>query len=154
MSRTNFLYLKLDNYVLLPELSKKRNTTTGIAVAAHEFGHAIGLKDMYDTCSGKSGVDVFSVMAQNRACDDGVHIPPMLCWERAELGWLMPQLITSPVSNFNVLPIEFYQNSSCLQVVPESISHGYAVFVSMSSFSFSLLISFCCAGWRSFHWQF
>lgn len=64
----------------------------GIATACHEFGHAIGLPDMYDTDYDKneyaSNPDVFSIMAAGSYNNDGCSPPYLSAVERQMLGWM------------------------------------------------------------------
>ena len=69
----------------------------GLSVFAHEFGHDLGLPDLYDT-SGNSGgaensVGFWSLMSQSRGTarsDKGIGDQPMPfgAWEKFQLGWL------------------------------------------------------------------
>ena len=69
----------------------------GLSVFAHEFGHDLGLPDLYDT-SGNSGgasnsVGFWSLMSQSRGTapkDEGIGDRPMPfgAWEKFQLGWL------------------------------------------------------------------
>jgi immune inhibitor A len=66
----------------------------GLPVFAHEYGHDLGLPDLYDTNSGRDdGVGFWSLMAQSRlsaAGDQGVGTRPgdLGAWEKLQLGWL------------------------------------------------------------------
>ena len=49
-------YIKIDNYVIDPERTNKSNPGHAgmccIGVFCHEWGHALGLPDLYDTDGG------------------------------------------------------------------------------------------------------
>jgi immune inhibitor A len=78
--------LKLSNYIVQPEDS-------GVGVFAHEYGHDLGLPDLYDTASGgDSDVDFWDLMAS------GSHSGPIFqsmpthmgIWDKWVLGWADP----------------------------------------------------------------
>ncbi len=69
----------------------------GLSVFAHEFGHDLGLPDLYDTSGNTGGADnsigFWSLMSQSRGTapgDDGIGDRPMpfSAWEKFQLGWL------------------------------------------------------------------
>ncbi|MET1131957.1 MAG: immune inhibitor A domain-containing protein [Aeromicrobium sp.] len=78
--------LRLSNYIVQPEDS-------GVGVFAHEYGHDLGLPDLYDTASGgDSDVDFWDLMAS------GSHSGPIFqsmpthmgIWDKWILGWADP----------------------------------------------------------------
>jgi immune inhibitor A len=78
--------LKLSNYIVQPEDS-------GVGVFAHEYGHDLGLPDLYDTSGGgDSDVDFWDLMAS------GSHAGPIFqsmpthmgLWDKWVLGWADP----------------------------------------------------------------
>lgn len=66
----------------------------GLSVFAHEYGHDLGLPDLYDTETGAdSPVAWWSLMAQSRLAaknDEGIGTRPgdLGAWEKLQLGWL------------------------------------------------------------------
>ena len=66
----------------------------GLSVFAHEYGHDLGLPDLYDTeTSTDSPVAWWSLMAQSRLSaegDEGIGERPgdLGAWEKLQLGWL------------------------------------------------------------------
>src|SRR6478672_4636099 len=80
----------VNDYTIQPE-------NGGLSVFSHEFGHDLGLPDLYDT-SGNSGgasntVEHWSLMSQSRGTavgDPGIGDKPMPfgAWEKMQLGWL------------------------------------------------------------------
>ncbi len=82
------------NYIVQPEDS-------GVGVFAHEYGHDLGLPDLYDTSGlGESAVDFWDLMST------GSHSGPIFqslpthmgLWDKWVLGWADP-LIFSPGDN-------------------------------------------------------
>ncbi|BCJ72110.1 protease [Catellatospora sp. IY07-71] len=81
--------LKISNYIVQPEDS-------GVGVFAHEYGHDLGLPDLYDTSgAGESGVDFWDLMSS------GSHSGPIFqsmpthmgLWDKWVLGWADPQVL-------------------------------------------------------------
>lgn len=78
--------LKLSNYIVQPEDS-------GVGVFAHEYGHDLGLPDLYDVSgAGSSDVDFWDLMSS------GSHSGPIFqsmpthmgLWDKWVLGWVNP----------------------------------------------------------------
>ncbi|MEV1128492.1 immune inhibitor A domain-containing protein [Agromyces sp. NPDC049794] len=83
--------LMLSNYIVQPEDS-------GVGVFAHEYGHDLGLPDLYDTSgAGSSDVDFWDLMSS------GSHSGPIFqsmpthmgLWDKWVLGWADP-LVLNP----------------------------------------------------------
>jgi immune inhibitor A len=83
--------LRLSNYIVQPEDS-------GVGVFAHEYGHDLGLPDLYDTASGgDSDIDFWDLMSS------GSHSGPIFqsmpthmgLWDKWVLGWADP-LVLNP----------------------------------------------------------
>ncbi len=85
----------VDNYACSNELEGMgvyKDKMCGIGTACHEFGHAIGLPDFYDTDYDTNGIAAgpfdFSLMAGGSYNGEG-RVPPYLgIEERIMLGWL------------------------------------------------------------------
>ncbi len=65
----------------------------GLGVFAHEFGHDLGLPDLYDTAGGDNGTAFWTLMSGgswlNRGTDSiGTTPGYMGPWEKLSLGWL------------------------------------------------------------------
>ena len=67
-----------------------------MGVFAHEFGHMLGLPDLYDTSGRSVGVGRWCLMGSG-SWNDGGRSPSQLCaWAKARLGWITPQLVGGP----------------------------------------------------------
>ena len=70
----------------------------GLGVFAHEFGHDLGLPDLYDTAGGDNGTAFWTLMSGgswlNRG-EDSIGTTPgyMGPWEKLQLGWLDYQTV-------------------------------------------------------------
>lgn len=65
----------------------------GVGVFTHEFGHDLGLPDLYDTSGGENGTGFWTLMSSGSWLDDGkdtIGNKPshMGAWEKFQLGWL------------------------------------------------------------------
>jgi immune inhibitor A len=76
----------------------------GLSVFSHEFGHDLGLPDLYDTSGNTGGasnsVEHWSLMSQSRGTaptDKGIGDQPMPfgAWEKLQLGWLDYDVVRS-----------------------------------------------------------
>jgi immune inhibitor A len=70
----------------------------GLGVFTHEFGHDLGLPDLYDTAGGDNGTGFWSLMSGgswlNRGGDSiGTTPGYMGPWEKLQLGWLDYQVV-------------------------------------------------------------
>lgn len=88
------------NVIYMSELSYFSNKTelAATSVLAHEFGHQLGLPDLYDTDGSSKGLGPFSLMAEgtnNHARGDrpGEVIASMDPWSRIQLGGLEAELV-------------------------------------------------------------
>ena len=65
----------------------------GLGVFAHEFGHDLGLPDLYDTAGGDNGTGFWTIMSGGSYLNpggDAIGTEPgyMGPWEKLQLGWL------------------------------------------------------------------
>ncbi|MGH3749947.1 MAG: immune inhibitor A domain-containing protein, partial [Micromonosporaceae bacterium] len=73
----------------------------GLGVFAHEYGHDLGLPDLYDTAGGDNGVGFWSLMSSGSWLGEGfdsIGTKPgyMGAWDRLMLGWV----------DYEVVPVE------------------------------------------------
>ncbi|MFI5713369.1 immune inhibitor A domain-containing protein [Kribbella sp. NPDC051620] len=85
--------LWVGDYTIQPE-------NGGISVFAHEYGHDLGLPDLYDTSGAavENGVNWWSIMAQSRVSkptDGGIgeQAADFGAWEKLQLGWLDYEIV-------------------------------------------------------------
>lgn len=63
-------------------------TIDGIGTFAHEFGHCLGLPDMYDTGSNDNyGMGNWDIMCQGCYCNDGYTPVGYSAYEKVFMGW-------------------------------------------------------------------
>jgi len=92
--------LKVDDYVIMPAISCFGGRIE-IGVFSHEFGHALGLPDLYDRTAydpagavSTGGMGLFCLMAAGSYGGDYSHpaTPTQMCaWSKEEMGWLAPK---------------------------------------------------------------
>jgi len=98
--------IKIDDYVIMPAKSCG-GTMIEIGVFCHEFGHAFGLPDFYDTYTGGStctsddseGVGYWDLMGAGNwnSPDTPAH---MSAWSKAFLGWVTPGVVSFDLNNW------------------------------------------------------
>ncbi len=71
----------------------------GLGVFAHEFGHDLGLPDLYDTAGGDNGTGFWTLMSAGSWLNhgtDSIGTTPgyMGAWEKLQLGWLDYRTVT------------------------------------------------------------
>ena len=104
--------IRIDDYVIMPAVACDGTTMIQIGVFAHEFGHAFGLPDLYDTngADGDSeGIGGWGLMAGGSwgGDNDSPESPShMSAWSKEFLGWVAPTEVTSDlvpaqISNIN-----------------------------------------------------
>ena len=98
--------LKVDDYVIMPAVAcgGARRIETG--VFAHEFGHALGLPDLYDRTAvdaqglglvSSGGMGLYCLMAAGSYGGDYDHPAysvNMCAWSKEQLGWITPREVT------------------------------------------------------------
>lgn len=93
--------IKVNDYVIMPALACNGSTMIQIGVFAHEFGHAFGLPDLYDTdnANGTSeGIGNWCLMAGGSWGGDGAspQTPThMSAWAKEFLGWVDPTVVAA-----------------------------------------------------------
>lgn len=64
-----------------------------VGVFAHEFGHVLGLPDLYDTSYRSRGVGDWCLMGGGSWGGEGNQPTRLSCWCLAELGWIKPAIV-------------------------------------------------------------
>ncbi len=98
--------VRIDKYIIMPERtnyadgSSSTTEQIGAGVFCHEFGHALGLPDLYDTGkygSSGQGLGNWSVMAGGSWGGNGITNATPVCldvWCKRFLGWITPFNVT------------------------------------------------------------
>ncbi len=89
----------VDYYSMEPERFETYSGRITVGVFAHEFGHVLGLPDLYDRDYSTSGIGRFAIMAAGswgRASDQDLpgSSPAHFCaWSKYQLGWITPTAV-------------------------------------------------------------
>lgn len=85
--------ITVNNYSVSAELvGGSGNKMDGIGTFTHEFGHILGLKDMYDTDDYENGLGInpggYSLYASGSYNNNSRTPPYLMAFERQQMGWL------------------------------------------------------------------
>lgn len=89
----------VSSYYMVPELQCGAIIRT-IGVYAHEFGHKLGLPDLYDTDNSSEGIGHWDLMgsgswtSNNPGIENGEAPSHMSAWNKWFLGWITPTDLT------------------------------------------------------------
>ena len=119
-------FIKVNSYVIQPEtlptaLGGGQQT---MGVFAHEFGHALGLPDLYDTTYNSEGVGEWSLMGYGSwlgISKDGDRPAHLDAWSKSVLGWVSP----TQVSTSSVAQIKRVENNSVVYQLLENPKRCY-----------------------------
>ena len=98
---------KISAYACSSELSFSSKDRAGISTFCHEFGHVLGLPDLYctDYSSNHKTLGAWDIMDHGSYNNDGRTPPAYSAYERFFLGWLTPTVLNKPatitMSNIN-----------------------------------------------------
>jgi M6 family metalloprotease-like protein len=87
-----------------------------IGVFAHEFGHVLGLPDLYDTDYSSAGIGRWGVMAGGSWNGGGMTPAHFSAWCKIRLGWVEPTIVTSDISLFQVEIPPVWNNTYILKI--------------------------------------
>ena len=91
----------INAYTIQPEINSQGGHIE-IGVFAHEYGHVLGLPDLYDTDGGSYGIGFYGLMAYGAWGADGFspERPSHMCaWSKVFLGWVTPTIVTQNTSS-------------------------------------------------------
>jgi len=92
----------ISGYSMEPELHNTSGTMVRMGVFGHEFGHVLGLPDLYDTDYSSSGVGRWSMMAGGSWNGGGLSPSHFDAWSKYELGWVTPVVVDSNMANVSI----------------------------------------------------
>jgi len=92
----------IDDYALVPELRNNFGSNiSNIGVICHEFGHSLGLPDLYDTVlsNGDSeGIGEWGLMGSGNWNNNGASPSNLCAWSKLFLSWSNPTVLSSQIS--------------------------------------------------------
>jgi M6 family metalloprotease-like protein len=84
----------LYDYAQQPEEAPYDDGLVDIGVFCHEFGHVLGLPDLYDTDYSSSGCGNWSLMASGSWNGNGAYPAHFDAWCKVQLGFVDPDVLT------------------------------------------------------------
>jgi len=97
-----------------------------VGVFAHEFGHVLGLPDLYDTSYRSEGVGDWCLMGGGEWGGNGNKPTRMSCWCLSKLGWIKPVVAKSATYTLDTLEND---PGACLRVWTGGKSTGPEYFL-------------------------
>jgi len=95
--------MKVDDYVIQPVYGCDGGLID-IGVFCHEFGHILGLPDLYDTDDSSNGLYSWCLMSSG-SWNTPASPAHMCSWSREALGWIEPEMILANVNEIANLPV-------------------------------------------------
>ena len=97
--------IMINNYIILPETFQGDMMTVGIF--AHEYGHTLGLPDLYDVDGSSSGIGNWGLMGGgmwNKVTRYGDSPAHMSAWSKQQLGWVEPVVVGDGPERVTIAP--------------------------------------------------
>ncbi|MBI5057601.1 MAG: M6 family metalloprotease domain-containing protein [Nitrospirae bacterium] len=101
-------FIKVNDYVIEPEVYAPDGQISTVGVFAHEYGHALGLPDLYDTDDSSYSIGNWSVMAHGswngitRGARSGDRPAHLDAWSKYFLGWVTPAQVTGTLTSESI----------------------------------------------------
>jgi M6 family metalloprotease-like protein len=111
-------FIRVDDYVIQPAFNCGGATVIDIGVFCHEFGHAFGLPDLYDTNGGSEGVGHWCLMGSGN-WNQPTNPAHMSAWSKDQLGWTDVTVVDNPPANYNIANVENNRDIYRLDVMHE-----------------------------------
>lgn len=114
-------HIRIDDYTIQPAYGCNGTTPSDIGVYAHEFGHAFGLPDLYDTSGEGQGLGNWCLMSggawggDGRSPDQPVQ---MSAWAKEVLGWVRPKDIPGDLRPAPIATYEDHPDVYRLRISP------------------------------------
>ena len=96
----------ISGYSMEPELHNTSGTMVRMGVFGHEFGHVLGLPDLYDTDYSSRGVGNWTMMAGGSWNGGGLYPSHFDAWCKYQLGWLNPVRISTDTTGIDIPAVE------------------------------------------------
>jgi len=114
----------ISSYTMNPEI--QNGNIVAIGVLAHEFGHALGLPDLYDTDYSSTGAGKLALMASGSWGTSGNspwYPAAMIGWCKNRLGWVNVEELTEDQEQVSVQ--QSYSNNTIYRVNHSQVSSEY-----------------------------
>ena len=97
----------ITTYSIEPEESPSSQGLVPIGVFCHEFGHVLGLPDLYDTDYSSSGAGKWALMASGSYNGQSRTPSQFIAWSKYRLGWLNLINLTSNQTDVEIPAVEW-----------------------------------------------
>jgi len=97
----------VSTYSMEPEESAANQTLSPIGVFCHEFGHVLGLPDLYDTDYSSAGAGHWALMASGSYNGRSRTPSHLIAWSKIRLGWMAPINITANQTGVELPAVEW-----------------------------------------------
>lgn len=99
----------ISTYSMEPEESPSSGALIQIGVFCHEFGHVLGLPDLYDYDYDSRGTGRWAVMSGG-SYNNGSNTPAQFCaWSKYQLGWIEPINVSTDMTSVDIPATEWNQ---------------------------------------------
>lgn len=104
MARQDFDNVHVSRYCINPEIHLwgEEERQVGIGVLAHEFGHILGLPDLYDLDGSSAGAGSLDIMSSGSWGGSGYKPTNFSAWSRVKLNWIEPVELKTSESDYNI----------------------------------------------------
>jgi M6 family metalloprotease-like protein len=116
--RTGGGFIQIDDYTIQPVFNCDNVSLIDIGVFCHEFGHAFGLPDLYDTNGGAEGCGWWDLMSAGN-WNQPTSPSHMGAWSKTFLGWTNVTVVPAAATPYSVPNVEFNRNVYRLDVTRE-----------------------------------
>ena len=135
----------IDSYTINPEKQAAGNGANPgmvhIGVLSHEFGHALGLPDLYDTDYTSSGIGTWGLMSGGSWGGNGSSpwYPAHFCaWAKYTLGWVNPIVVSEGTLTVDLPNVE--ENAIVYRMNGTSSGSEYFLFENRQAIGFDQTI--------------
>jgi len=143
--------VKIYEYCIQPEVDWS-NALVGIGVFAHEFGHMLGLPDLYDTDYSSEGTGIYCLMSGGSWGGGGTKPIFMSAWCRYQLGWVNPIEITeSNTGTYTIPQVADNADTTVIKIWKEGVYTGNEYFLVENRYKTGWDISLPSSGLAIWH---
>ena len=114
-------------YSMEPELHNTAGSMVRMGVFGHEFGHVLGLPDLYDTDYSSRGLGNWSMMSGGSWNGGGLSPSHFDAWCKYQLGWVNPVFVNNDTVGVDIPAIEDSAVSYILWTEGQSSSEYFIV---------------------------
>ncbi|UCG52065.1 MAG: M6 family metalloprotease domain-containing protein [Candidatus Latescibacterota bacterium] len=117
-------FISVYDYTIQPAVGSENGCGSGvieIGVFCHEFGHAFGLPDFYDTDGGSHGIGHWGLMGSGN-WNDPPNPAHMTAYSKAELGWIVPTEVGPTTQPYTINSSEVTPQAYKVNVMEEKFS--------------------------------